>query len=373
VSLPQSAKTKETIEINFTTKEGSTVYLLAFDKRLTYLRDGNDVKRDDVVETLAGYDAYNNITTLRLDGWDDCTDEELDRIENGRKNTVENSGDIFDVHEKEDLGDESYDDEPFAPEEIPIHIPQEEGDDLREYFPESWQLKEINMSDTNETMLVKVPDSITSWIISAFAMNNDTGLAIAPTKELIVKNEFFMKIFLPYSIRFKEILRLDIFVYNYINEGKSLNVNVTLKNQNQTQFEFVQYNGCDVTFYDAVYSSQMVNVPHNDVRKVSYFIKSRTDKAEYEQRINIFVKAVGFDNNNREYVDTMGKVLRVEPIGVKIYDIETKNKKLVKTHKPIEVINQANLTEYEESHPRFSVAISSDYLAESLNISTNFQ
>ena len=373
MTLPRSAKTKEKIEIKFTTKEGSTVYLLAFDKRLTYLRDGNDVKRDDVVETLAGYDAYNNKEVLSLDGWDDCTNEELDRIENGRKYlTVDirhtGKGDVFDANERKDFGSEEYDEEQFDQEESPEFKP-EAGDDLREYCPETWLVKEITM--TNETMTVKVPDSITSWIFSAFAMNNETGLAIAPTKELIVKNEFFMKIFLPYSIRFKEILRLDIYVYNYINNGKSLEVNVTLKNDNQ--FQFVQYNGCDVTYYSAVYSSQTVTVSHNDVRKVSFYIKSRTDKAEYEQRIIIFTKAVGVDNDNQEYVDTMRTFLSVEPIGVKIYDIETKNKKLVKTLKPIEVINQANLTKYEESHPRFSVAISSDYLSESLNISTNFE
>lgn len=380
MEVPKSAKTREIIDMKFESKPGSKVYLLAYDKRLTFLRKGNEISKDDVVKSLAGYDTYNKIEVIPLENWKDCTTEELNRLQSGRQLVEQHSGarDTFIAQESydviEDLGD-------FEPKQRKTIRNANTEDDLREYFPEAWIFDEFEMTKTSETKAFKVPDSITSWMISAFAMNDQKGLAIAPTKEIMVRNEFFIKISLPYSIRFKEILRLDILVYNYIEEKKDLDVTVTLQNENGEEFQFVEFNGCTERYKSDESETKSVIVPYNNVRRVSFFIRSNVDKSIYEQLVKVIAKADGKIVANRnvgskKYHDIVGRYLRIEPIGVKKYEVHSKSKKLVQQQNNREVYNfnsSLSFAEDDQDHPKLSVSISANYLSDSFDISSKFE
>ena len=69
--------------MKFETKPNSQVYVLAFDKRLKYLRDGNDFTKADVIKSVADYDGENKIVVDDLSNWHICNEEELRRVQIG--------------------------------------------------------------------------------------------------------------------------------------------------------------------------------------------------------------------------------------------------------------------------------------------------
>jgi CD109 antigen len=82
----------------------------------------------------------------------------------------------------------------------------------------------------------KVPDTITSWIISAFSLNkvNGLGLADAPTSLTVFKS-FFVSTSLPYSVKRGEALTVSVQVFNYLSKDQE--VLVRLSNAG-LQFDF---------------------------------------------------------------------------------------------------------------------------------------
>lgn len=82
----------------------------------------------------------------------------------------------------------------------------------------------------------KVPDTITSWIITGFAIDPITGFGMTKTpRKLEVFQPFFVSTNLPYSIKRGEVVAIPIVVFNYMNED--VEAEVTLDNSLQ-EFEF---------------------------------------------------------------------------------------------------------------------------------------
>jgi CD109 antigen len=83
----------------------------------------------------------------------------------------------------------------------------------------------------------KVPDTITSWIISGFSLSSFYGLGISdPTTKLTVFQPFFVTLNLPYSIKRGEILNVQVLVFNYIDSEQ--HAEVTFFND-ENEFEFL--------------------------------------------------------------------------------------------------------------------------------------
>lgn len=93
---------------------------------------------------------------------------------------------------------------------------------------------------TTKTISKKVPDTITSWVITAFSIDQVTGLGLTkqPSK-FNVFQPFFVSTNLPYSIKRGEVVAIPIVVFNYM-EGDQ-RVEVTLFN-NDKEFEFAEVN-----------------------------------------------------------------------------------------------------------------------------------
>jgi len=348
-----------------TTQPDSTVYLLGFDKRLTYLFQGNVIEKDDVVKELANYDGTNKITVFHMKktSWHECGAKELNRIEKGRRFTVDHGGDEFtansDDDEDEDLGGD------LESQQNPEQTPTASADDVREDFREVWLFENFLVPDGELTKTFLTPDSITSWMISSFSMNDEHGLAIGPPTELVVKNEFFTKLVLPYSIRFKEKLRVDVMVYNYVDNKESLDVKVTLSDaDNKASFRFFDKE-CSSTPSTETKPSKTVKVPYENGRKVSFYIQSGAERTKFEQIIRIRVDATATTRHGVTYQDKMIKKLKVEPIGVKVYDIEVKDYNLKPEQATkIDAISK-NVTGTDE-YPKFIVAIAGDYMTDAM-------
>jgi CD109 antigen len=118
------------------------------------------------------------------------------------------------------------------------------GDSVRRDFPETWiwedinyNCRDINDADYVDKITKKAPDTITSWVLTAFSNNLETGFATmdAP-KTLRVFKPFFASLTLPYSILRGEILQLSVQVFNYLATASK--ITVTLENKN-SEFRFM--------------------------------------------------------------------------------------------------------------------------------------
>lgn len=91
-----------------------------------------------------------------------------------------------------------------------------------------------------------MPDTMTTWIITAFAVDPVDGLGLcrAPA-ELTVFQPFFVSLNLPYSIKRGEILTVPCIVFNYTD--RELQGEITLENEHN-EFEFV-----DAAINDQIY------------------------------------------------------------------------------------------------------------------------
>lgn len=46
-----------------------------------------------------------------------------------------------------------------------------------------------------------MPDTITTWVMQAVAINNKTGLGLATPLNIVVFKEFFVSVKMPYSVK----------------------------------------------------------------------------------------------------------------------------------------------------------------------------
>lgn len=83
----------------------------------------------------------------------------------------------------------------------------------------------------------KVPDSLTTWILTGFSIDPVNGLAITkvPAK-LCVQQEFHISINLPYSVKRREVVTIPCSIFNYL--PNDIEAEVTLENEHD-EFEFV--------------------------------------------------------------------------------------------------------------------------------------
>ncbi|KAH8244399.1 hypothetical protein KR026_008423, partial [Drosophila bipectinata] len=73
----------------------------------------------------------------------------------------------------------------------------------------------------------KIPDTITSWMITGFSLNPETGIAL--TKEatkIRAFKPFFVSTNLPYSVKRGEIIVIPVIVFNYMDETAKTKVSM---------------------------------------------------------------------------------------------------------------------------------------------------
>lgn len=84
----------------------------------------------------------------------------------------------------------------------------------------------------------KVPDTITSWVITAFAVDPVSGLGLTERPKMLnVFQPFFVSLNLPYSVKRGEIVSIPVVVFNYMERDTT--AEVTLHNV-ENEFEFVE-------------------------------------------------------------------------------------------------------------------------------------
>ncbi|KRY75800.1 Antigen -like protein [Trichinella pseudospiralis] len=110
---------------------------------------------------------------------------------------------------------------------------------LRSHFPETWIWADLFANEQGMAVYNAVaPDTITSWIASAFSLSEQYGLnALSDAKKVTVFRPFFIRLQLPYSVKRGETIALQVLVFNYLDKDEK--VNVILDHHKDSGFEFV--------------------------------------------------------------------------------------------------------------------------------------
>ncbi|KAL7011176.1 hypothetical protein ACKWTF_014135 [Chironomus riparius] len=366
VELPKTkAKTKEEINIKFSTKAKSTVYMLAFDKRLTFLRDGNDIVKDDIMTSVADYDGENKILVDDMQKWSICTPEEVERVASGRTYVV-NQGGTDTVYPEEP-------DDPSTPSDNSVNpdFPPTKDGLLREYFPETWIFETIEVGKQSTfAKSYTTPDSMTTWLISAFSVHKDHGIALSPRQDLIVMEEFFLEMNLPYSIRYTEVLKLDILIFNYVDTKETITVDLKLNNLNDgMEFQFVDYSSdCTASYHDGTEATAKSSVEANGVSTVHFYIRSHPLNNEFDELkqklMTLDIEATAKSTDGRTYRDHVQKKLIVDPVGIKVYMVMSDFFKLdgETTNPNIQTAN------FSQDLSNIDVVVTGDFLTDSMDI-----
>ncbi|XP_026273559.1 CD109 antigen isoform X2 [Frankliniella occidentalis] len=146
---------------------------------------------------------------------------------------------------------------------------------LRTLFPETWLWQELDSgADGNVSLKTVVPDTITSWVISAFAVDPVHGLGLSNTTKLTVFRPFFASLSLPYSVIRGETVEVPVLVFNYMDEPTT--ATVTMDNK-LGEFDFVEPKTSQRKRReaDATSATRTVEVPAQGSAGVSFNITTK--------------------------------------------------------------------------------------------------
>ncbi|KAG4076179.1 hypothetical protein HA402_014728 [Bradysia odoriphaga] len=258
-------------DLKITTAPNSYVGLLAVDQSVLLLRSGNDLSVDDVTDDL---DQYNNVVSNRRHHYHRryYWSQTISTIENAGMFVLSNVNDFIPkpiedvVYHTTTAGYHTkrisvLQDGAVAPQFLAQSSPIESGQSsvtVRKDFPETWIWDGLQVDSGEQHFKKRVPDTITSWVISAFSVSTDNGLGLTkePTKVTTFKS-FFVSVSLPYSVKRGEILSIPVTIFNYLD--KTVNADVTFFNDDN-EFEFVDLND---------EANEIVNADQRRQRKLS--------------------------------------------------------------------------------------------------------
>ncbi|XP_052253498.1 CD109 antigen-like isoform X15 [Dreissena polymorpha] len=285
----------DNVNVIVTADPQSIVNLLAVDQSVLLLRSGNDVTQSEVIDELKSYD------TISHDSSSFCCDFMPTAMGGRRKRMVwwpypryfggADAQTIFDNSGVKVLTDANvfHHNEPIIlsphyhgfimglPEvnsvgtatagsssPVPLQIP----DRIRNVFPETWLWSNSSTgADGTVTISTTVPDTITSWIASAFAVHSKSGLGIASSPAKIEAfKPFFVSLNLPYSVIRGEELALQANVFNYMSQD--LDVLVTLKGSSDFRSMTVDANGH--VSYGTQTQTKTVHIPAGEAKSVFF-------------------------------------------------------------------------------------------------------
>jgi CD109 antigen len=276
---------------------------------VTLLGSGNDIDKKRIREDFMAYDMNENYKSLKIKG------NSGRYLDFGHSNafilTNAIDGEKECIDERSDPKKFNQDDSDASglsdQEETEIDL---ENPTTRKDFRETWIFEELKADENGEFELKsKVPDTITSFFVTGFAIHPEKGLAIANQRKVTVAQEFFVKLFLPFSIRFGEVLKVEVTVFNYISKPRgAASVEVELFNDDAT-FEFIDVDrSCKITraSSEELFRTKTITVPEDGGEKTFFHIR-----ALQPDPITIKVRA-----STSRKSDEVEKTLQVESEGI---------------------------------------------------------
>ncbi|XP_015035837.2 CD109 antigen isoform X2 [Drosophila pseudoobscura] len=312
ISAPADAKPSEEIKLRVKTDADSFVGLLGVDQSVLLLKSGNDLNRDEIFNSLSKYQT----TTPYRRGFGRYPGETSGLVTLTNANYPYNT-DFPDYVNEEPQVEANFQAIPISVGSPPLGFgnaiynrePVINGDPempIRQNFAEVWIYDESRRTDADGfTFAKKVPDTITSWVVTGFSLNPSSGIALTKNPSKIrVFQPFFVSTNLPYSVKRGEVIAIPVIIFNYLD--KTLDAEVTMDNTDK-EFEFTEAtNEVEEKASDEVRRVKRVTIPANSGKSVSFMIRPKT-VGSTTLKITATSPLAG---------DTIHQKLKVEPEGV---------------------------------------------------------
>ncbi|XP_073822199.1 thioester-containing protein 1 allele S3-like [Musca autumnalis] len=279
LSAPEEARPGQNVTINITAQPNSFVCLLAVDIGVYLLDRTFDLDRTKILRELSDDLTYSPVKSNYYPG------------------IISGLLTFTNAH---------Y---PFSQTSVP-RFPiswGSSGSKLRKKFPETWIFQNLKITKENTQLSFEIPDTITTWRITAFTTHKNTGFGIVDgSTNIVTIKPFFLDITLPYSVKRDEIVTLPITLFNYHNN--SLDAEVFMYNDEQEE---------DFNFFPSpedqkqTYSMERLTVPSNGVASASFQIIPQKIGAI---KLNVSAKAAN------HFSDAVLKYLKVEPEGIENHE-----------------------------------------------------
>uniref|UniRef100_A0A6G1SQR0 TEP1-F n=1 Tax=Aceria tosichella TaxID=561515 RepID=A0A6G1SQR0_9ACAR len=255
----EEAKPGQEVEVGVFTKPNSLVGILGLDQSVLLLKSGNDLSSKEVADDQKSYGSSSSSsseaslnTASLLESADVVVmtnslvyDGAGYRIGRLYANPLAFQTVMFKQHMVAESNKIALDslilDHQIQPPEF--HLKERKGAAdqirIRTLFPETWLWQNGTADSSGQLKFSsRVPDTITSWQLSAFSMHEAHGLALSSgITSVRVFRPFFIKLNLPYSIIRGEIVNIQAVIFNYSN--RPMAARVTLDNK-RNEFELVE-------------------------------------------------------------------------------------------------------------------------------------
>ncbi|XP_040171464.1 CD109 antigen-like isoform X11 [Anopheles arabiensis] len=271
----EQSKPGQDVEISISTNPDSYVGLLGVDQSVLLLKSGNDITKQQVFSELEKYEerSYGFYRRKKRFAWNPHA-EHRDFSTVGAF-VMSNANDPPPLIFPELAFPEAI---AFASPSLGASagIPSADGPTVRKDFPESWiwySAAEEGFSG-EKTLQKKVPDTITSWIITGFSVNPIYGLGLTQQpRKLNVFLPFFVSTNLPYSVKRGEVVAIPIVVFNYMEDDQT--AEVVLHNDEQ-EFDFADVEN-EVVESNKVelFRQKRLDIASNTGKSVSFMVKPK--------------------------------------------------------------------------------------------------
>ncbi|XP_016963803.3 thioester-containing protein 1 allele R1 isoform X3 [Drosophila biarmipes] len=313
ISAPVGAKPSEEVKLQVKTNYDSFVGLLGVDQSVLLLKSGNDLSQDEIFNSFnkyqtstpwqRGYGRYpgqsSGLVTLTNAHYPFSTDFP-DYVEDDPANYA-----LEENVEEDRLGILSL--MPEFNAFISDTGNNVEPVKIRKNFADVWMWQSIGRSVDGEgfTLTKKIPDTITSWVVTGFSLNPLTGIALTKNPSKIrVFQPFFVSTNLPYSVKRGEVIAIPVVIFNYLD--KALDADVVMDNSDQ-EYEFTEAtNEVLEKAIDEVRRVKRVTIPANSGKSVSFMIRPK----------NVGSTTLKITATSPLAGDTIHQKLKVEPEGV---------------------------------------------------------
>ncbi|XP_046801006.1 CD109 antigen-like isoform X2 [Lucilia cuprina] len=302
ITAPKQVKPGEEVKLNIKTDPESFVGLLGIDQSVLLLKSGNDLDSEKIINDLNSYVT----STPDIKGYGTYPGRSSGLITQTNANYPYSQ--YINDHDIEELLENRFGSS--------NDIKETEADSVlnlitREDFFDIWIYKVINSTDKNglATFTKNIPDTITSWVVTGFSINDKTGFGMVtnPTK-IDVFQPFFLSTNLPYSVKRGEVISIPVVVFNYMD--KALDAEVTMENTDD-EYDFTEVsNETEELVLEEKQRVKRVTVPSNSGKSLSFMI--RPNKVG---EITLKIKAV-----THLAGDAIHQKLKVEPEGVTQYE-----------------------------------------------------
>ncbi|XP_040171454.1 CD109 antigen-like isoform X2 [Anopheles arabiensis] len=294
----EQSKPGQDVEISISTNPDSYVGLLGVDQSVLLLKSGNDITKQQVFSELEKYEerSYGFYRRKKRFAWNPHAEHrdfstvgafvmsnandpprtiKLIRTQFHRRRLMSR----VNVHHRQYFRRGPVPRTKLHHEGVLAHASLQKYEPTvlpRKSFPECWlwsSIAAINFSG-EKTLQKKVPDTITSWIITGFSVNPIYGLGLTQQpRKLNVFLPFFVSTNLPYSVKRGEVVAIPIVVFNYMEDDQT--AEVVLHNDEQ-EFDFADVEN-EVVESNKVelFRQKRLDIASNTGKSVSFMVKPK--------------------------------------------------------------------------------------------------